>query len=63
MAAAELALKSPSVPLFQRGNFLGMALTPPFDGLRAGFGKEGKGRFSNGMSCDYVADFWDRTLD
>jgi hypothetical protein len=39
MAAAELELKSPSVPLFQRGNFLGRALTPPFDGLRADFGK------------------------
>ena len=28
MAAAELELKSPSIPLFQRGNFLGRALTP-----------------------------------
>jgi hypothetical protein len=45
MAAAELELKSPFVPLFQRGNFLHRTLTPPFDELRAGFGKEGKGRF------------------
>jgi len=61
---AECELKSPSVllcPLFQRGNFLRGLLTPPFEGLRAGFGKgcpqsfgfaqdklrrrEGKGRF------------------
>jgi hypothetical protein len=28
MAAAELELKSPAVPLFQRENFLGRALTP-----------------------------------
>jgi hypothetical protein len=28
MVAAELELKSPSVPLFQRGNFRRRALTP-----------------------------------
>jgi hypothetical protein len=28
MATAELELKSPSVPLFQRENFLGKVLTP-----------------------------------
>jgi hypothetical protein len=37
MAAAELEVKSPSVPLFQRGIFL-YAVQPLF-------GKEGKGRF------------------
>ncbi len=28
MAAAEVGLKSPSIPLFERGNYLGRALTP-----------------------------------
>ncbi len=28
MAAAEVALKSPFIPLFQRGNFLRRTLTP-----------------------------------
>jgi hypothetical protein len=28
MAAAELELKSPFIPLFQRGNYLGRAVTP-----------------------------------
>jgi hypothetical protein len=28
MATVEVALKSPLIPLFQRGNFLGRALTP-----------------------------------
>jgi hypothetical protein len=31
MAAAELELKSPSVPLFQRRNYLGRALTPSLE--------------------------------
>jgi hypothetical protein len=35
--AAELELKSPSVPLFQRGNFF-LGFSPLFE-------KEGKGRF------------------
>jgi hypothetical protein len=44
MAAAELALKSPFVPLFQSGNFLRRTLTPPFDELRA-LEKRGRGDF------------------
>jgi hypothetical protein len=67
---AECELKSPSVllcPLFQRGNFLRGLLTPPFEGLRAGFGKacpqsfgfaqdklrrrEGKGSFLGGIEA------------
>jgi hypothetical protein len=39
MAVAELELKSPSVPLFQRGNYLGRALTPSLEK----FEKEGLG--------------------
>jgi hypothetical protein len=41
MAAAEVALKSPSVPLFQRENFPRSTLTL--------FGKEKKGRFLGEM--------------
>jgi hypothetical protein len=37
MAMVEAALKSPSIPLFQRGKFCSKNLTL--------FGKEGKGRF------------------
>jgi hypothetical protein len=55
MGAVELELKSPSIPLFQRGTYLGRAFNPSFE-------KEGKGRFASRMSCDYVHVFWDRTL-
>jgi hypothetical protein len=30
--------------------------------LRAGFGKEGKGRFLGGVRGKYIANFWIRTL-
>ena len=47
MAATELALKSPSVPLcsdlFQGGNLIPRIRPPPFDELRAGFRKRGVG--------------------
>jgi len=49
MAAAELELKSPFIPLFQRGIFLLKVLTL--------FGKEGKGRFAGGRRENYVANF------
>jgi hypothetical protein len=58
MAVAEVALKSPLIPLFQRGNFLRRTLTPPFDGLRADFGKEGKGRFFGGMRRKLCGELW-----
>jgi hypothetical protein len=44
MAAVELELKSPSVPLFKGGIFSDRPL-PLFD-------KEGKGRFLSGMSWE-----------
>jgi len=44
--------------LFQRGNFLGGAETPPFDGLRAGFWeKRGRGDFWRNEARNYVANF------
>ena len=46
MLPLEIALKSPSIPLFQRGTFLRRSRTPPFDGLRAGFWKRGEGEIS-----------------
>ena len=49
MAAAELELKSPSIPLFQRGDFSRYGFNPSF-------GKEGKGRFFNRMSCELCGD-------
>lgn len=42
MAATELPLKSPSLPL-QRENLILRNLNPPFDELRAGFRKRGEG--------------------
>jgi hypothetical protein len=53
MAAAELELKSPSVPLFQRGNYLGRALTPSLETLE----KRGRGDFLSGMSCELCGGF------
>jgi hypothetical protein len=58
MAATQVELKSTFVPLFQRGILLRGILTPPFDGLRAGFGKEGKGRFSDAMTTDLDNELW-----
>jgi hypothetical protein len=52
MAPVEAALKSPSIPLFSKGE---VSLTL--------FGKERKGRFLGGMRGNYVANFWGRTLD
>ena len=46
MLTAETELKSPFVPLFQRGHFLREFHTPLFDKLRAGFWKRGEGEIS-----------------
>jgi len=46
----ELEVKSPSVPLFQRGKFLCDLL--PF------FGKEGEGRFCAEWGWNYSTNFW-----
>jgi hypothetical protein len=54
MLTAGSELKSPFVPLFQRGNFL--------RGLQTLFGKEGKGRFFAEEGTNYVANFWVTTL-
>jgi hypothetical protein len=43
MALVKAALKSS--PFIQRRKFRSGTLTPPFDGLRAGFGKEERGDF------------------
>src|SRR6266550_2240567 len=48
MATAEVELKSPFIPLFQRKNFLSAILTL--------FDKEGKGRFSNGMTLELYSE-------
>jgi hypothetical protein len=50
MAAVDLELKSPSVPLFQRGNFLGTGFNPSLK-------KRGRGDFLSGMNWNYGADF------
>ena len=53
MAAAEVELKSPSVPLFQRGILFRGLLTPL---------EKGKGRFWTEYSGSYAANFWVRIL-
>jgi len=56
MVAAELELKSPSVPLFSKGEF-----SPWVSPL---FGKEGKGRFLGGNGGgDHSTNFGSRRLD
>ena len=54
MAAAEVELKSPSVPLFQRGILFRGLLTPL---------EKGKGRFWTEYSGSYAANFWVRILE
>jgi hypothetical protein len=44
VVTAEAASNPPQSP-FSRGKFRSNTLTPPFDELRAGFGKEGEGDF------------------
>ncbi len=58
MAMVEAALKSSSIPLFQRGKFRWQDSNPSL----GNFGKEGKGRFLGGVRGNYVANFWVRTL-
>ena len=55
MVLIEAALKSPSIPLYSKGEgSLQETLTPLW--------KEGKGRFLGGVRGNYVANFWVRTL-
>jgi hypothetical protein len=55
MATPEVAFKSPSVPLFQRRNFLRRTLTPLWK-------KRGRGDFWAEWGGNYVANFRDRIL-
>jgi hypothetical protein len=55
MATAEVELKSPFVPLFQRGIF-----SVQFSPL---FAKEGKGRFSNRMTLELYSELLGQTLE
>jgi hypothetical protein len=50
MAPLEFELKSPFIPLFQRGDFSVQDFKPLF-------GKEGKGRFLAERRTNYVANF------
>jgi hypothetical protein len=51
----ETALKSPSIPLFERGKFRSRTLTPLW--------KRGEGEiFGRSEGKNYVANFWVRTL-
>ena len=54
MGVTGLVLNSPSVPLFQRGNFLRRNLTPLW--------KRGEGEIFGGMGRELLANFRDRTL-
>jgi hypothetical protein len=62
ISAAGSELKSAFIPLFQWGNLLSGLQTSPFDGLRAGFWKRGKGRFSADADRNYAANCWVTTL-
>jgi hypothetical protein len=44
MAAAEVVLKSPFIPLFQRGNFLRYCFNPPLEKHALSSEVEGRGR-------------------
>src|SRR5215831_2468398 len=54
MAAAEVALKSPLIPLFQRGNYSIAVLTPLW--------KRGEGEISTRRYGNYLTNFNSRTL-
>src|SRR5215813_10064935 len=55
MAAAEVALKSPLIPFFQRGNYSIAVLTPLW--------KRGEGEISTRRYGNYLTNFNSRTLD
>jgi hypothetical protein len=52
MAMVEAALKSSSIPLFQRGKFRSSTLTPLW--------KRGEGEIFGAVRENYVANFWVR---
>jgi hypothetical protein len=56
--AAELELKSPSIPLFS--NFFKGGVSSI--GLEFLFGKGGRGDFLSGVCCELCGGFLDRTL-
>src|SRR5215471_19009681 len=58
MAAAEVALKSPLIPLFSKGELLNCGFNPSF----SNFGKEGKGEISTRCYRNYLKNFNSRTL-